>query len=483
MPTPLDPISRKDLSRGLITEGAVSSTVAPMNSVSESINFHFDTIGGAKLRKGTTVLGTTLGGDSLGLYEFRDSGSGTNNRLIYVNGTSSFYLSGGSWIAHRTGLTAASKARFTTFIDYVFMVNGADATVVWDGDTGTSFLTTGNAASAPIGKYIENFRSRVWIAGNSTYPDRLYYSSIPSSVTTPIITWDTSVTTGQWIDISPSDGENITGLHRTKTALLVFKNNHIYRVYSISQADPDPKIDVGTYSQESIVETKIGVFFHHPTGFYYYSEGGIQEISQPIIDIVEAITLTNYSKVCGWTDGNHVYWSIGDVTVNGISYTNLVVRYTISSQVWTHYSYPSQFLVSSNYNDGSSLFQVAGDDAGAVLKINTGLTDNGTQISYSLVHAWDNLDGLDATRKNLSKAMFFHSGGSGSSLSYQVNNDVTNDWTKSIGQLKTQDTGFLNMNTRGRSVRFRISGVSKGEPFNYEGYEILEGSRELVING
>jgi hypothetical protein len=475
----LEPKSSKSLQSGLLTEGSVSEFRVPVDACTESINFDFDKIGAATLRKGLTRLGDQLTGNLLGLYEFRDSGSGTNNQIIAVNGTAAYYLSGSTWTSKRAGLTAGSKARFSTFLDYVFMVNGTEATAIWDGATGNNFLTTGNAASAPTGKYIENYRSRVWIAGNSTYPDRLYFSSLPSSVTTPVITWNTDVNTGNWIDISPSDGENITALKRSKNSLLVFKNNHIYRVYSVSETEPDPKINVGTYSQESVIETKAGIFFHHPTGFYKYVDGEPQEISKPIQDIVDNITAANYTKIAGWDDGDHCYWSVGDVTTNGVTYSNLVVRYTISSQTWTHRIYPTQFLCSSDYNDGTSLFRLVGDDDGNVHKVNIGNDDNGTPIDYSLVTRWDNLDGSSSTRKSVMKMMFVHNEGAGANVSYQIENPVANEWNPLV-QLKEVDTGINTANIKGRKMRFRLSGTSKGEPFDFYGYEILEASSEQI---
>jgi len=366
------------------------------------------------------------------------------------------------------------------------MVNGTEATAIWDGDTGTSFVTTGNAASAPTGKYIENFRSRMWIAGNATYPSRLYYSSVPSSVATPVITWDTSVTTGQWIDISPSDGEAITGLMRSRNAMLVFKPNHLYRVYSIAQTDPDPYFAVGTSSQESVVETKAGVFFHHASGFYQYNLAGIvQEISRPIIDIVRAIPTSNYDDICGWIDreGDRMNWSVGTVTANGITYTNLVVRYTISTQTWTLRSYPSQILVALRrqplYTDGTTQFVVVGDNAGKTYEYDTGTSDDGTAISYYLTHSWDDLDGMHLTRKNVQNGLFLHDGGAGTKVDYQIEDEAGNvdpesDWSKEVGMLKpTNDTGFNTMDIKARKVRFRISGTSTGQPFTYDGYELI----------
>lgn len=469
---------------GLITSGAVSENRMPESAVSEAINLEFDSIGSARLRKGLTRMGSQLTGNILGMYYFIDTvNASPKTQFMVVNGTAVYYLSGATYTSIRTGLTAASKARFSTFLNFAFMVNGTEATAVWDGNTAGAFSTSGNASGAPTGKYIENYRSRMWIAGNATYPSRIYYSSVPSAVTTPIITWSTDVATGQWIDISPSDGENITALHRSKSALLVFKQNHIYKVYSITQTDPDPRYDVGTYSQESVVETKNGMYFHHSSGFYQYNIYGIvQEISRPIIDIIRAIPTSAYTSVAGWLDpdGDHINWSIGTVTALGVTITNCVVRYSISTQVWTSRSYPTQFLNSAFYDDGTTKFNVVGDTAGDTYQYNTGITDDGTSISYSLVHRWDNMDGLLSTRKTIMTGMFSHDGGAGANIAYQIEGAPTSDWSKGVGQMKDQNTGFNTMNIKARKVRFRVSGSSKGQPFTYHGYELIGVTNEVI---
>jgi hypothetical protein len=473
----MQPSQLTNYQSGLITPSAVSESQMPMEAVSESINLNFDRIGSVSLREGTTILGNNLSGSLLGLYEFRDSGAGTNNQIIAVKGTAVYYLSSGTWTSKRT-VTTGLKSRFATFLDFIFMVNGTDATAIWDGNPSNSFLTTGNASGAPIGKFIENYRSRMWIAGNATYPDRIYYSSIPSAESTPVITWSTDVATGDWIDISPQDGENITALKRDKNALLVFKQNHIYRVYSTSQTDPDPKISVGTYSQESVVDAKDGVYFFHPTGIYRYQEGGVLDISQPIIDFIKNIPASQYENVCGWQDGNHIYWSLGDITENGITHTNVVIRYTISSQCWTTYSYPTKFVVSSPYNDGTTLYYLVGDSSGNVLKTNTGNTDNGTPITYSLITRPYTIDGLFSSTKLITKLSAIHTGAEGSLLSSRVDGDNANKWSP-ISQVG-KSCEPLRCNIRGHKIWFRLSGSSVGEPFVYQGLEILESDSQLV---
>lgn len=480
-PKSLDPIVRRTMESGVITKGAVSENRMPESAVTEGLNMHFDTIGAATLRKGQTLLGNNVTNTILGMHYHVDQ-AGTYSQILIAENTVVRYLSGGTWTSKRTALTA-NKARFVTYLNYVFMVNGAQATAIWDGNPANSFVTTGNASNAPIGKFIENFRSRVWIAGNSTYPDRVYFSSIPSSVTTPVISWDTDVATGQWIDISPSDGENITALQRFRTAMIVFKTDHLYRLFDIGQTDPDPFYNVGTSSQESIVETKSGLYFHHRTGFYIYNiDGRVQEISRPITDIVKVISPSWYQHVTGWVeqDGDHVCWSVGSVSYEGVTYTNMVVRYTISTQVWTCYDYPTRIRASLRrapyYTDGTTVFSLVGDTSGNVLEHDTGVTDNGTPIKYSVTHRWENLDALLSTNKIIMIGNFSHTGGAGSTVSVQTEeNDPYSltDWKRTIGQLKDYNTTFSTLDIKARKLRFRVFGSSTGQPFVLHGYELI----------
>jgi len=461
-----------DITNGLICKGAVSDSQMPLSAVSESINFNFDSIGNAKTRLGTTLLGNqiTPSTDITGLYEFRDNDN-TYNRIMAVCTTVLYYLDSATWTSKRTGLTSGSKADFTSFLDYVWMVNGTEATAIWDGSS-ADFLTTGQASDAPKGSYIENFRSRVWILDDN---DRLYYSSLPD--TNLDITWDT---TNDWIDISPQDGNKSSGLVRDKNSLLVFKNNYIYRVYSPQDTEPDPKVHIGTYSNRSIVEGKNGIYFHHPTGIYRYLDGGVEDISRPISDFIDAVPTSQYAEVCGWTDGDHIYHSLGTLTVNGISYTNVVSRYTISSKVWTIYSYPTKFLCSSNYDDGTTLFRLVGDDDGNVSKMNVGNTDNGTPIFFSLISRPYTIDGLFSTRKSISQMGLSHERAQGGVLSYKVDNESDNKF-RTLHIIKEDISKPFSCDIRGNKIWFRLQGVSSGEPITWNGIEILESTSEIII--
>src|SRR5437660_857355 len=96
----LQPVEYRDFSKGVYRKVAVSQALVPLNSVSHSLNFNFDTtIGSAVVRPGTTVLGATVasGKSPLGFFEFVTGGSAINDLLVVYpsggagTGTVSYY--------------------------------------------------------------------------------------------------------------------------------------------------------------------------------------------------------------------------------------------------------------------------------------------------------------------------------------------------------------------------------------------------------
>lgn len=454
----------------MVREAAVDETMVPQDSVELSLNLHFDRIGAVERRLGITPLGTQLVDNTpiLGMGFFRNNAGTTYGALAKVGTVVKAYL-GSSWADVRTGLTASSKARFTNFVDYVFMVNGTGNEVLstWNGSG--NFGAT-NDADLPKGDFIENYRSRIWVAQATV--DKVYYSDVVNT--------DNTITGGaSFIQISPNDGEKITGLKRHPRALLVFKQNHIYRIFSTNSTDPDPSIFRGTYSQESIVEAKDGIHYHHPTGFYkFVFDGEQEEISRPIIDVIKAIPRTAYENIAGWADDDHIYWSIGDITLRGVTLQNVVCRRTISTKAWTLYSYPNEFRSSTLYDDGTDLFYLIGDTDGNVMKHNVGNDDNGSPIFYDLITHWMYLTANQNTAKTISELVAMHEDAAGSNVAFQVDQenqgDDNNAW-KPIGKLNDTLATKLSCDAKNFTrIRFRVFGSSSGTPFLFRSFEILD---------
>lgn len=446
----------------------MDETLVPQDSVELSLNLHADRIGAYTRRLGTTLLGAQLqsGKSVLGMGFYRNNAGTVYSVVAMVGTTVKAYLSG-AWSDVRTGLTDGTKARFTNLVDYIFMVNGhgGEALKTWNGSG--SFGTT-NAASLPPGDCVENYRGRIWVADNSV--DRVYYSDV--------VTTSNTITGGSsFLQISPNDGEKIRALKRHPRALLVFKENHIYRIFSINSTDPDPSIFRGTYSQESVVDAKDGIYYHHPTGFYkFVFDGEQEEISRPIADILQAIPRSSYENITGWADDDHVNWCIGDVTLGGITLTNVVCRRTISTKAWTIYSYPKSFRSSTLYDSGTSLVQLLGDTDGNVLQFNVGNDDNGSPIHYDLTTHWMYLTTNKRDLKTISNLIAMHEDATGAQVAFQIDQqnqgDTNSAWT-SIGKL--DDTLATSMGCDAKNfmrIRFRVFGSSSGTPFIFRGFEV-----------
>jgi hypothetical protein len=464
-------------SSGVIMEGVVSDSLMPEGAISWAINVHFDRIGAATVRDGITIIGSQLVDNKsiLGLHQFLDTGTGTNDRLIAGVDTTWKALVSGVWTNKRTGLTADKKARFTNFVDLVFGVNGTDAMNSWDGGAG-NFGTT-NCTSAPAAAFIDNFRTRVWAAKTSGNPSRLFYSTVADG--SGAITWDTAT---QYIDVAPGDGEDITGIKKFGTSLYVFKNSFVYRIFSINQTEPDPVITIGTYSQESVVVTKDGMYWHHPTGIYKLQKGGASpiEISRPINDIIKNITKANYTEVAGWSDSDHVYFSVGNISVYGLTITNCVIRWTISTETWTIFSYASTLLVGSSYDDGTTISVTVGDNDGNIHTFNSGTTDNGTAIMFELETGWKNLTGLRSERKTISKLVALNENMSGANLGWR-NGKMHRQEIQPIGEITSQESVFPRLKIEGNRIKLSIRGNSSNGSSVFQGWEVLDWSNDGVI--
>jgi hypothetical protein len=449
---------------GTIREAALDEVLSPNDTVELALNLNFDRIGALQTRNGLTILGEQIQESQpvLGIGNFRNNAGSTYRALAKVNQNVHAY-NGSSWSSVRSGLAASSKARFTNFVGYTYMVNGNANQAVSTYNGSGSFGST-NIGSLAAADFIENYRTRIWTGNQSN--DKLFYTDVAS--TSGVISGGTS-----FIQISPQDGERITGLKRYPRALLVFKNNHIYRIFSTTSTDPDPSIFRGTYSHESIVEGKNGISYHHPSGFYNFVFDGDQiEISRPIADIVSAIPRTYYENISGWSDDNNKYWSIGDITLGGVSFSNIVCRYTISTQVWTVYSYGSEIRSAGLYDDGTTLRTIVGNDNGKVLTFDSGNTDDGTPIFYDLITHPMYFTNLRSSSKTLSEIATLHQNGQGGNLSYQIDSDKGSVW-RPIGQLTKDLYQVDKLNAKFTKIRFRLSGSSSGSPFIFRGWELL----------
>ena len=497
MPEQLTPRSIRDIGIfGVIRTSEVEDHLIPDGAVTDVVNFSFDQKGTATLRTGVATLGGTIsaGNNCLGIF---NNQSGTLTAAFISAGSIRISeWSGAAWNTLYTGTGGSTPVRSTDFAGRTVYVSGLERSAfAWNGsglDTVNAVIeTSGNPinlqqlwyvngdtnAGRIRPKYIEVYKSVIYLAGDSVNPDRLFYSAVISSAGN--VSWTPATS---FIDINPSDGENITALKRYALELLLFKPNYIYR-FKTTGVDPDPLIKVGTRSQESVIEGKKGLYFFHESGFYKYTGGYPIEISRPISDIVAAIPYSQYSIMPAWKDTDHIYWYLGNITVNdpqkeNVTYNSVVARYTESSEIWTIYSYPFGLLKGTTFDSGSGLSQVVGLNTGVVGTFNSGNTDLSEPIVYRLTTKWYEWDSID-TQKIIMRLIALAIKPQGCTLMYQTDYDLTT-W-KELGQLKKQITTYQTLSLKFRSIRFKWAGMSSVEALIIQGLEIPTIIKDAVV--
>lgn len=458
---------------GVIRSSALNDTVAPENSVQLAVNLNFDRVGSFQTRPGVATLYTSRNG-SISSFGTLNVQGGVQKIYSQVGTDISVYNSGTTaWDSVRT-CTTTNKARYSQWLNRIYMVNGVDALQCSSGSTFSAEAGFVPATTMPVGHYIQaGFDGRIWIANKTT--GALYFSDIVQF--TPPSTYTVTYNTDNFINISPQDGESPTGLFRVPRALLLFKQNHIYRIYNAANVDPYPAYNVGTYSQESIVQAKDGVYFHHSSGFYKFNyDGQPTEISKRIGDVVRAIPRSYYENVTGIYDGyDAIKWSVGPVTVEGVSYQNMQVRYTISTQVWTVYDFPDNAITAMiPFDDGTTQYQVMGTSTGRVGQLDSGNTDFGEAIYYDFIDRWRSYTAMYASTKAFSGINVLSNNGGGAKLQYQIQQSGANEWDD-IDILDGQYSSlFPNANSDDFNIaRFRINGQTSGAQIVFDGIEIL----------
>ena len=323
--------------------------------------------------------------------------------LITYTGKSTHTLTGVTGISfgHASGVTARQwsksleddtknlKTRFVDFLDRAIRVNGTDAIKEFDG---SSWSTTGdpiNPDDAPTGSLIETFIDRIYIAGNSSFPDRIYASSLPD--VTGNISWDTSTniidktgSNGFWIDINPEDGQNITAIERNGTNLLIFKERSIY-TWNGTSTQPDLLVDIGTISQESVITIHNITFFigrsKKNIGIYAYTGGYPKLISRKVKKWIDGIDQSNLGNIKAGADEDNIYFYIGTITFTGddiyedrIS-TNTWLVYNIAQDSWKAYDNLLPRAFGYFKSSGQELL-IFGDNNGKVFEFGQGETDD-----------------------------------------------------------------------------------------------------------
>lgn len=424
-------------------------------------------------RLGYSQIGATLQSAKsiTGLHNFRQTAS-TQKMLATVDDATSddtqlFYSTGGAWTEVGDAETAwANKAGINVemedFIGYCFFVGygATDGFLPVASLTGTTFSTSTNVTDMPQGKYIKRYRDRLYVANlydGGALPYRVGYSNIPSGGT---ISWSEYQADTAWIDVDYS--EEITGLGENWDRLVIFTP---FSAYIYDQTFKKKAWDVGCSNHRTIKNAGAYMFWANRDGVWRSTGGRPENIAGRMIDFIRYATPTNFfAEVVD----EEYYLYVGNVTVNGISYTNTRIVFNLLTETWRIEEMYEDIDAFAAFNNSGKLQLYMGCADGEVM-VQSKYTDT-TPIytdDGNPIHSWFQTRpyhlGNPAIEKDITKVIAYADRAVGLHLKARILNNNTRALTefKSLGELKGYITELGSPDTnKGNLIQFE--GVENG---------------------
>lgn len=343
--------SVRDLSGGV--NRAVSEFLQAKDEFRRISNYNLDTIGALTKDTGYSQRGDNIANatEILGLTPFYYGANreqlaavdlSTGNADIYK-----YLPSSNSWSAAGLSLASGEKVEFANFLDGLFMVNYSDDTRFYDGST---WSTSTNVSSAPKARYVISYRNRLYLlnldVSGTSHSSRVAYSSLPDDSYN--ITWDMS-SGGQYFDVSPKDGDVITGVGKNFGRLLIFKENSLYR-YDTNTLYQFPGA-VGTNSHRSIKNVLEWTIYFHKTGIYGIRYNDVFRLSRPVQEFIDGVSAVNLDRIAAYVDGDHYIIFLGDIynSNTGLGVSNCFLDLDVAKMVWREGNFNKTPRVFANY--------------------------------------------------------------------------------------------------------------------------------------
>ena len=228
----------------------------------------------------------------------------------------------------------------------------------------------------PVATIAVVHRERIFLAGNPSYPTRVYFSTFGEPEYFPPSTPDDPYG-GSWFEVGQQDGQPITGFATVGTMLAIFKPKSCWLLRGESQADfvLQPFGNIGVASQQTIAQYAGMAFLWDGTNLYLYRGESFENLSQTQF---QKALLSNPPSVIREDLANLVLWLVSN---DRIHVFDLVLNAYIGH--WT--------VTNTTFYDATGTDPSAGQVAyfltsQGLLKLNWTATQDfdGSQISQSI---------------------------------------------------------------------------------------------------
>ncbi len=347
-----------DFSGGLNT--GIAALDIKDNESTDEFGLDTDNHPTATTRKGRSAYGAT----------------GTNQTNLLANygvthmvrsvGTALQYNSAGTTWTAIAGAFTDTDWDFTNFNSRLIMANGTDEVKSWNG----SALSNLNVGVAPTGSYITNDTNRVWIAKN----DILYWSKFLDETN-----WTATEDAGN-VQYYTANGGNITAIRRFYDRITVFKKNSMAEIQGknyFNFALVEISNEIGCTSFKTLVEVQGAMFWMDQNDVYMYAGGRPVAIGQKIRYYLNNLNTSQLARCCAYTDGIRYYLCL---VTGANTQPNIRLVYDPRYKIWRIVALSENYRYGLLFNN----LPYVGSSAGLTYLTNTGTTDDGTAISWSI---------------------------------------------------------------------------------------------------
>jgi hypothetical protein len=438
-----------------------------------------------------------------------------NGSTLYANlshsvqSLMSFYGGGGTQLVYSGNGTLTSSwygtlsSVYDANMDYVnFHINGypviiitsaSDTPMVWDGNSGSTprkilnrrrkydektgeliGYIDGNSATvttegevstyAPSGRYIELHYDRLWIAGNYTYPNRVFFSTAGVNGS-DIDDWTFPIEEGEanqhggFIDCSSWDGGIIVGLRVLFDDIVIFKTKNMYKIFGTYPGNYQ-KVELfsssGGIADKSIAKGNSAAYFIATEGIFEYNGTNVSPVSQKIQETWKQFSIDDLKQCVGTFYKNKYIASFPSKGIV-IEYDTLLKNFIIREGVQVNaFLTLDDKLLCSNYTSQIYMY-------------NLGDTFNGQVINSKYESGLKDIGGLNTTKTT--QYLYFTGRGNGN-IKFTLKSDRDNTGKSITIPLTSTETAYKKkLKNKGRLLNLVIENVD-GSYFNIKDIEM-----------
>lgn len=268
-----------------------------------------------------------------------------------------------------TGLSSGGDYHFATVNDYLIFCNGIDVPKKWDGINAPVDL----GGSPPRGKYVAVHKNRVFFAGSSSNPSRLYFSDLLNPDSWPTL---------NFIDISPEDGDSLTGVLSYGDYLVIAKQHSIWILAGDAPANFTVRrvsARIGCLAPRSLCAVNDLICFVADDGVYLTDLTQTTMASERVRKTWSGLNRRRLHQAAAHSFNHKLFVAVPD---GNSTYNNLVLVYDLIRKAWLIVKgwSASSFTV---FRDMGKLELYLGSAAtGQVYDVESGASDDGAAIEF-----------------------------------------------------------------------------------------------------